>query len=242
MSGPLEVAFGPAGGVERRRALLLLPGGAQTSEAFLQHLHVLDPHDRWLVAAAEPRLHSSVGPIWYNVAPAYDLDEVDESVLTVARAATRWLKRAKLTPDDLVIAGFSQGAVIASSLLAAPRVDLVPRGIGVLGGYALPRADLLDWSRLAGRQVLCAHGRDDVSIFASRGRELAESLRRHGACVRWRVTEGGHHLAPHLLGALRRWLAVIEDELDPSDPELREIPEPVPTIRLPDAPVWEAPD
>jgi predicted esterase len=238
----LVIADTTASSGSARGALLLLPGGGQGAAEFLDHVDAIDPQGRWTVAAVQPWVESGLGPLWYDVQPTYDLGQLRTSVHAVAEAAGRLASHVGVEAGDVVVAGFSQGAVVATSLLLDPTVDFAPRGTAVLGGYLLPRGDLTDWTRASGRQVLCAHGRDDVSIFARRGWELMGSLQRAGASLRWRETDGRHRLAPHLVAELRDWLADLVRGVDPSDGDLGDVPPPVPTIELPDAPVLEARD
>jgi phospholipase/carboxylesterase len=222
------------------RILLLLPGGGQGAEAFTEHVAALDPHQRWLVAVAQPRLTTRFGPLWYDVEPHYDLDAAADTVLAVAAAAESLMQETGVGPDHLVLAGFSQGAVISLATLVDPRVEFRPAAVAALAGYRFSGEDDIEMARAKGVPVLVAHGRDDTGVFATKGWSAACELQKAGAALTWREVDGGHHISPYLLAELRSWLEAFERGEHPSDDPDRAIPCPVPTIELPDRPMRSA--
>jgi len=231
------VRSGPA---KPERILLLLPGGGQGVEAFTEYTDAIDPDQRWLVAVAQPRISTRLGPLWYDVEPHYDMDAAADTVLAVAATASLLMQETGLGPERFVLAGFSQGAVISVLTLLDPRVTFRPAGVAALAGYLFPAEDDIELSRSKDVPVLVAHGRDDAGVFATRGWELACELQKAGAALSWREVEGGHHISPYLLAALRGWLGAFERSEIPRDSPDRTISRPVPTIELPSRPIRQA--
>lgn len=119
------------------------------------------------------------------------------------------LARHDLPPDAVVLAGFSQGAMMV--LYTGLRRAVAPRGIlGFSGAMpALPRLA----SELRNRApVLLVHGEADIPVPVSRSREAERALRGLGVPVELMTQPGvGHLIDPAAMQAgaafLRRVLA-----------------------------------
>jgi len=120
---------------------------------------------------------------------------------TFVRAAAM---RYSFDPARVRALGYSNGANMAAALFL-----LDPQ---LLAGGALLRAVLpLEPVRppdLSGKPVLIAAGRRDPYAAIDRVEALADSLRRAGASVDLRWTEGGHELGPEEIDAVAEWLGV----------------------------------
>lgn len=117
--------------------------------------------------------------------------------------------RYDLSREQLIMMGFSQGAVmsIATALSALDDVG----GVVALSGY-YPRPT--GWSPahtdLNGLPVLVTHGDADDVLPVAWGREAAETLESMGANVRYEEFPMAHQVSPACLAVVRAWL---EDRL-----------------------------
>lgn len=141
-----------------------------------------------------------------------------EGLVTARRTVLALLdevrRRLSVTPDEIVLAGFSQGATLALEVaLNAPEP---------LGGLALLSAKPLEFSRVRERiarlqevKVLIAHGRwDPVASFNAADR-LRRALRRDGIQVTWVPYDGGHVISAMAQRQFSRFIAVA---IDPDEP------------------------
>jgi phospholipase/carboxylesterase len=109
------------------------------------------------------------------------------------------------TPTGLYVAGFSQGAAVAYTLML-----LFPQRITRLAALAgfmptlSPRHPIPD---LTGLPVYIAHGRKDETIPVDRARDAVKQLHAAGAVVDFCENEAGHKLPANCFSALTRFLA-----------------------------------
>jgi phospholipase/carboxylesterase len=117
------------------------------------------------------------------------------------------VEEAGVGPDRLVLAGFSQGAVMAYSLaLAAGRAR--PLAVLAFSGF-VPRVEgfELDLAARAGLPVSITHGTLDPIIRVEFGRDARDRLTAAGLDVRYREDPVGHTLSPGALAQARTVLA-----------------------------------
>jgi len=104
----------------------------------------------------------------------------------------------------LVVAGFSQGAMLAlDCVLQAP-----PLPVDALALWSASRLAFSEWApalhRLRGVRVELLHGRADANVDVAAGRSLHDALAAEGADVRWATFDGGHEIPLQAWVALRR--------------------------------------
>jgi phospholipase/carboxylesterase len=115
--------------------------------------------------------------------------------------------KARFAIDDsqLVLGGFSQGAMLA--LDVALHLDKAPRALVLMSGTLLAEAV---WqprlSRLAGVPVLMSHGQSDQLLPFSAAEDLRDRLTAAGAQVEWVQFLGGHEIPPVVVDAATRFL------------------------------------
>jgi phospholipase/carboxylesterase len=117
------------------------------------------------------------------------------------------LAENEVTPDRLVLGGFSQGAVMAYSLgLGAGRPQ--PAGILAFSGF-IPRVDgfELDLDGRTGLPVSVSHGSLDPIISVEFAREARTRLETAGLAVRYREDPVPHTIAPGALAQAKEVLA-----------------------------------
>lgn len=110
--------------------------------------------------------------------------------------------------ERVVLAGFSQGAILSVASAATSRRG-PPAAIVALSGRLLPGMHR-ELHRLRDVPVLVSHGRADPIIPFARGEAMARQLEAAGARVTFVPFDGGHEIPPvvvdrvvEFLGALR---------------------------------------
>jgi phospholipase/carboxylesterase len=149
------------------------------------------------------------GRHWYVLREVGSPDR--ETFLQTFALLSNWLDGVlaenEITPDRLVLGGFSQGAVMAYSLgLGAGRPQ--PAGILAFSGF-IPRVDgfELDLEGRTGLPVSISHGSLDPIISVEFAREARTRLEAAGLAVRYREDPVPHTIAPGALAQAKEVLA-----------------------------------
>jgi phospholipase/carboxylesterase len=116
----------------------------------------------------------------------------------------------------LVLAGFSQGAMLAlDAVLQTP-----PLRVDALALWSASRLAFAEWMpalhRVRGMRVDLLHGRADANLGIAAGHSLHEALAGAGARVRWLPFEGGHEIPAQAWLALRRLVREVAVREPPS--------------------------
>jgi phospholipase/carboxylesterase len=170
----------------------------------------LDPGRRLVAALPRGPLRLPPGGAhWYVV---YEVGRPDpETFLPTFAALSEWLDATAaahdVPPDRVVIAGFSQGAVMSYALgLGAGRPR--PAGIIALSGFVPVVAGFeLDLAGRAGLPVAIGHGTLDPVIGVDFGRRARALLEDGGLAVRYQEAAMPHSIDPAFLDELRGWVA-----------------------------------
>lgn len=118
-------------------------------------------------------------------------------------AAARLLReRAPRLP--LIVAGFSQGAMLAlDCVFQSP-----PLAVDALALWSASRLAFSEWApamhRLRGVRVDLLHGRADANLGLAAAQSLRDALAAEDADVRWSPFEGGHEIPLQAWVGLRR--------------------------------------
>lgn len=222
--GPLDVRWrgGPDGrGGGSGPVVVLLHGYGTRSED-------LDNLTRALRLPAEVRYALPEAPVelegggrgWWRLSEAdetaiaegepRDMSGAMPAGLVVAREKVGAMLRAMrqlpdVAPDQVAIAGFSQGAMLAMdvALFTEPKM----RAVGVLAGTLVAEEAWAERYPLRrGMPVFVAHGRDDARLPFAMAERLRDSLEEGGLEVRWAPFEGGHSLPFPVLIELSEFL------------------------------------
>ena len=151
------------------------------------------------------------GYSWFPFTPGGQLDIASVKAFTAAAErlslfVDQAVERFPIDPERLVIAGFSQGGVMAydqglrrptrysglaafSTWLPEPLVESLPK---------LPEQE--------GLPVLVIHGTADPNLPVERARESREALRPFGVALTYREFDMGHEIRPDTLKVIGRWL------------------------------------
>ncbi|OUM99730.1 MAG: hypothetical protein BAA04_09015 [Firmicutes bacterium ZCTH02-B6] len=209
MEAPLTVGLWEPPGQEPRLTVIAIHGRGSNEHDLLGLAQPLGLPLR-VVAPRGPlelSLGWAVGYAWYEFANLGDPEpqgfqqSIDRLAALVDHVRERW----QLARDQLVLLGFSQGAVMSMSVaLTIP--DRVG-GVVALSGY-LPRPEV--WqpphTDLGGMPVLVTHGTYDSILPVAWGRAAAERLRQFNADVRYEEFPMDHEVNAACLEVIRGWL------------------------------------
>ena len=175
-------------------AMILLHGRGAAAEDILALGAAIAP-ENWALMAPQ-----AAGRTWYPnsfLAPREQNEPYLSSALSRVQAAVNAALAAGVSPEKLVVAGFSQGACLATEFVGRnPRRygALLAFTGGLIGPLDLP---LTLQGDLAGTAALLSSGDPDPHVPWSRVRQSADLLREIGAGVSLRRYAG----RPHTVGS-----------------------------------------
>ncbi len=145
---------------------------------------------------------------WYDIDPRAPLagsDDIRESAAAIERLVERELSRG-LASDRIVLAGFSQGGVIALHL--GLRYPQTLAGIMALSTYVHDHEHLAAEVSFASVDVpiFMAHGNADPMIPISRAVTGRDALTALNYQVEWHEYAMGHAVCPQEIGDIGNWL------------------------------------
>ncbi|MDH5537964.1 MAG: alpha/beta hydrolase [Rhizobacter sp.] len=147
---------------------------------------------------------------WYDIlgpdlAKREDEAGLRESQTQVAALIERECSRG-ISPDRIVLAGFSQGCAV--TLLTGLRQSKRLAGLVGMSGY-LPLAQTTEAERHAANAdvpIFLAHGREDPMVPISRATASRELLNSLGYAVEWHDYPMPHSVCAEEVSDLNRWL------------------------------------
>jgi phospholipase/carboxylesterase len=197
-------------------AVVLLHGfGAAGDDLVSLAERLARPGSRFFVPAAP--LPQGSGRAWWHFdadRPPHASDEQlpagfkpNAQLAKVRHAVQRLLTdiESRYAPDRLVLAGFSQGAMLSLdvALRAEPPVDRV----GVLSGVML--VDSLSALRVphpSKPSIFASHGRQDPVLPFAGAEHACQMLERHGYPVEFHPFDGGHQIPSEVTSALATFI------------------------------------
>jgi len=194
-------------------ALVLMHGRGADELDLVPLLDILDPEQRLVgLVPRGPLALPPGGAHWYAVREIGYPDP--ETFLPTFEQASEWLDATLaelgVGPDETVLGGFSQGAVMSYALgLAASRPR--PAGILAMSGF-IPTVEGFEPDSVsrAGLPVSISHGTYDPVIGVEFGREARDRLEAAGLDVSYREDPVAHQIAP---GAVAQARGVLEQAL-----------------------------
>jgi phospholipase/carboxylesterase len=210
MTEPTAIVIEPQG--QHRHSVIWLHGLGADGSDFVPLVPELALPDalgiRWIFP------HAPVMPVtvnggyrmraWYDLAEADLTVRVDAAGIRRSRDALLGLMAAEqargIEPQRMVLAGFSQGGVIA--LTAALAAEHKPAGVLALSTY-LPVRDPVLPGDLA---VLQAHGSFDDIVPQPVAEQTRDYLTGLGVAVEWHSYPMAHALCADEISAIRSWL------------------------------------
>lgn len=161
----------------------------------------------FFVVSARAPLPFGPGFAWYpmNADQAAKRAALADSLDQLVRLIEDLPNRHPIDPAQVYTLGFSQGAVMAGSLLV--KHPSVPAGTVLLSGY-LPLEDLgpIDRGALAGRPVFQAHGTQDPVLPFALGEAARDFFHSAGAALDWHAYPIGHTISGPEVADIDNWL------------------------------------
>ncbi len=178
----------------------------------LQGLAPFIADGRFLVICPQGAVEVEIGAIngygWYpmKLGTQPDPDKVDTAVANLSDFIGEACDRYPVDRDRTVVAGFSQGGMMAYSLAVR-----WPERFAALVGISTAFPERLtglagDRAALARMPAIVQHGRADQAIEIARARKSVEALRELGVNVTWREYDCGHEVAADGIRDLSRFL------------------------------------
>ncbi|BBN80089.1 carboxylesterase [Pseudoalteromonas sp. A25] len=201
---------------EHKASIIWLHGLGDSGEGFLPIAPELKLPDELGVRFVFP--HAPEQPVtinggmvmraWYDI-KSLDLENrADEDGVRASAKAVEALIQAELdkgiAPERIILAGFSQGGVIALHL--APRLAYKIGGVMALSTYMCAPQKLADEAKQATLNIFMAHGSHDPVVAMSAGKLAYETLREQGYQVSWQDYPMEHQVCYEELVAIRTWL------------------------------------
>ncbi len=210
-SSPLQTWLIPPSrpGPDPAPLLLLMHGVGANESGMLGLARVLDPRFAKLVVRSPlPFGPGAFG--WFHVAfgaagPVHDAGEAEAGRRQLADFLPGAVRESGADPARVYAGGFSQGAIMAMSLLLT-RPDLVA-GAVAWSGRILPEAVQGRGPGLDGRDALVIHGALDPTLPVRHGRASRDTLREIGLrSVEYHELAIGHEVDGEGLALTNAWL------------------------------------
>lgn len=164
----------------------------------------------WFLFPEAPLAAAPRGRAWWHIDPVRRAESLARGPrdfagehppdLPAARAALAAFVAAieeRRRGRPFVLAGFSQGGMLALDSLLRPPVPFRPDALALLSASRLAydeQAPLLARAPLAGLPVLVAHGRTDDDLAFGAGEALRDAVAAAGARVDWLPFDEGHEI------------------------------------------------
>lgn len=122
--------------------------------------------------------------------------------------AMEMLKALNVPMNQIILGGFSQGAMLATELTLQSQEK--PRGLIILSGTLLNQKE---WAKLASKKssltFFQSHGRSDPILSYQAAKDLNELLRDAGMVGEFISFPGGHEIPYEVIDGMNRYLATI---------------------------------
>ncbi len=186
-------------------ALLLLHGRGANELDLLSLADELDP--RLFIISARAPIPFFDGFAWYQIGAIGEPEPASfgASLAALQRFVSQLPTAYPIDPSRIYSLGFSQGAVMAGSLLLT-RPELVAGTIMLSGYLPVNLARPVDEARLAHRPAFVAHGTADPLIPIAMGRQARDDFLRLGVDLTYREYPIAHHIGAEELRDVADWL------------------------------------
>lgn len=216
---PLTFLQRPAAPGRARPWLLVLMHGLGSNEQDLFGLAAHIPDNLHLLSLRAPFRMGPGANAWFDLSfgpdgkvRAIDEPQEAESRALAARAIEAASAQLGVEPARVVVGGFSQGGMMALSLLLT-RPALMQAAL-VWHGRLLPQAlsAAAAPDALRGKQLWLSHGTHDNVIPLADARAIAQHMAPLPVTVSYREFPGAHEIRPAELAATLAWLQTLTAE------------------------------
>ncbi|WP_053960487.1 alpha/beta hydrolase [Sulfobacillus thermosulfidooxidans] len=189
---------------EEHPLLVLLHGFGSDERDLMAIRPYIDP--KWAVVTIRAPFREGSGFRWYALKSLQspDFDEMAQALALLKK----WfgglaLRFPHVPPHQVIVGGFSQGAVMALHLgLYEPLREI--GGVSVLSGYLPnPPSPNAAWRRLP---IFWGHGLDDQILPYALAQTAHDILSRHNIAITFRSYTMGHEVIEEELHDLMDWL------------------------------------
>jgi phospholipase/carboxylesterase len=199
-----EVPGEPAG------ALVLLHGRGADEHDLVPLFDILDPARRLVGLTPGAPLTPPQGGRWWYQVPRVGFP--DPATFHVAYSGLTslldgWLRERGVDWSRTIVGGFSMGCVMSYATALGPGRPS-PAGILAMSGF-IPTVDgwEADLEPRRGLPVFITHGARDPVISVEFARDARGRLEGAGLDVEYHEHGGGHHIDPHTVPLMTRWIA-----------------------------------
>ena len=185
--------------------LLLLHGRGANEQDLLPLAGGLDP--RFLVVSARAPLARWGGYHWYDLIEmgTPEPSTYARGLQELQRFVGELLTAYPVTADQLYLLGFSQGAMMAGSLLMTQPETIA--GAVLLSGYLpLEQGLPVQTERLAGKPIFIGHGVADNVLPIRHGREARDYFQAAGADLSYHEYPMAHQISTRERQDVAEWL------------------------------------
>ena len=196
------------GSTSNNPTVLLLHGRGDSASGIAPLATELNRDDVLTVSVQAPLQLTGLPNAGYEWYPMHEIGQPEQpnmrsSLTMLARLLGTLGDVYPINPEQIVLFGFSQGAVMALALQALHPNSVA--GVVALSGY-FPVEYLGDTSDLANCPVFIGHGTVDHIIPIESGRKSRDVLKSSGAQITYREYPMGHQVSEDEMTDVRRWL------------------------------------
>ena len=173
----------------------------------LSFLQELEPRGRWLFPQAG--MDASSIRTWFDIDPetfqrALVTKEplINESFLDRKKEIMQFILDLKLNTKNLIIGGFSQGAIVSASLALT---EFTPKALILLSGGAT--LEILPDKKITSTSFFQSHGKQDPTLPFVAAEHLNQKLMKMNWQGEFHAFDGGHEVPPSILAKLKVYIA-----------------------------------
>ena len=193
------------------RVLFLVHGYSYHPEEMLAYGTVIDPDRRFVIVAPRGPIDLSNGAAAWALPKNREPPQFPEAARLLDATLDRTAERYDVARADIVVGGFSQGAILSFTLALDPSHERPAAVLSWCGGLPLGRSVAVDVGQLRGLRVLWQMAANDEVVPIDYSRAGAVTLIENGADVSVHEYAARHAVTVEMLADARTWLAEYGD-------------------------------
>ncbi len=196
-----------------KNGVLVLLHGVGSNERNLLDFGPLLASEKTIISLRSPIELASHAYAWFQVqftatGPVHNWAQAEQGLKLLEAAVQDISIQYSVPLNEIIIFGFSQGAIMAIGLLLDSQLDL--GGYVACAGRTLPEfADndrKLDAKRLSHRKALVIHGVQDTKLPILHGRNTSEILAKAGPELTYKEFSSDHGISPEMVVSVKTWI------------------------------------